>query len=470
MSANDDTIHSLIQSGRGDTLEWLPATASQDDIAAALAGMVNAQGGKILFGITPEAQITGVENCGALIDRTLKAALSLSPQLIIPFPRVIGVNGKEIVVVEVLRGMPHIYALNGRYLQRQGTDNIGLDPQALYRLIMERGDVSFETEPAVGATLDDLNWEKIALYIRKLHGQEDRDPQAILMQRGCLVQRGTTIHPTNAGVLLFGKDPQRFVRGADITAVRFAGEAMSDTFNRQDINGTLPDQIQRAETFLVDHMRKDIELKHTMARREQFEYPMEAARELVVNAVAHRDYSIRGDGIRLFMFKNRMDVTSPGKLPGPVTIANIKDERFSRNPVIVQVLSDMGYIERLGYGVDRVIELMKRHGLREPDFNETDSGFRVSLFNEMVSQPEPPAKTFTISVDVPLNPRQEAALEYLQHPENSRITNSELQRLFPDVHAETIRRDLADMVTKNLLTKMGQKRGSYYVLKEPVVS
>lgn len=469
MSADDDTIHSLIQSGRGDTLEWLPVSTSQGDIAATLAGMVNAQGGKILFGITPEAQIVGVQNCGALIDRTLKAALSLSPQLIIPFPRVIDVDSKEIVVVEVLRGMPHIYALDGRYLQRQGTNNIGLDPQALYRLIMERGDVSFETEPAVGATLDDLNWEKIALYIRRLHGQEYKDLKAILMQRGCLVQRGATIHPTNAGVLLFGKDPQRFVRGADITAVRFAGEAMGDTFNRQDINGTLPDQIQRAETFLVDHMRKDIELKHTMARREQYEYPMEAARELVVNAVAHRDYSIRGDGIRLFIFKNRMDVTSPGKLPGPVTIDNIKDERFSRNPVIVQVLSDMGYIERLGYGVDRVIELMKRHGLREPDFHETDSGFRASLFNEMVGQPEPPEKTFAISVDVPLNPRQEAALEYLQHPENSRITNSELQRLFPDVHAETIRRDLADMVTKNLLTKMGQKRGSYYVLKEPVV-
>ena len=135
---------------------------------------------------------------------------------------------------------------------------------------------------------------------------------------------------------------------------------MSDSFKREDIVGTIPDQIRRAEAFLIDHLRKEVSIGKTMERTETFEYPLEAARELVVNAAAHRDYSIAGDGIRLFIFRNRMEVTSPGGLPGPVTIDNIKDERFSRNPVIVQVLSDMGFIERLGYGVDRVIDLMHR--------------------------------------------------------------------------------------------------------------
>src|SRR5690606_15283024 len=107
---------------------------------------------------------------------------------------------------------------------------------------------------------------------------------------------------------------------------------------------------------------------------------------LVVNAAAHRDYSISGDTIRLFIFRNRMEVTSPGGLPGPVTIDNIKDERFSRNPVIVQVLSDMGFIERLGYGVDRVIDLMSEKHLRAPEFEETAGGFRVALYNDPVDE------------------------------------------------------------------------------------
>ena len=215
-----------------------------------------------------------------------------------------------------------------------------------------------------------------------------------------------------------------------------------------------------------------MQIKDKMAREERFEYPLEAARELVVNAVAHRDYHISGDGIRLFIFSNRMEIISPGSLPGPVTIDNIKDERFSRNPAIVQVLADMGYIERLGYGVDRVIELMGQQNLREPEFEEREGGFRVVLYNQgengtTEGDPSPQAGGFKgVFRGVEINPRQEAALIFLHKPDNSRITNSDLQTLCPDVHAETIRRDLADLVTKDILSKMGQKRGSYYVLKD----
>src|SRR5260221_2087080 len=201
-----------------------------------------------------------------------------------------------------------------------------------------------------------------------------------------------------------------------------------------------------------------------MERTEQLEYPMEAARELVVNAVSHRDYSIQGDGIRLFLFADRMEVTSPGCLPGPVTLDNIVDERFSRNSIIVQVLSDMGFIERLGYGVDRVIALMEDRGLPLPEFAETSGGFRVRLFNE----PERRAQAVLPGAftGFSLNPRQESALNYLMHGGYRRITNKDLQELFTDVHPETIRRDLADLVSKGLLVKLGQKRGSYYVLHE----
>jgi predicted HTH transcriptional regulator len=100
----------------------------------------------------------------------------------------------------------------------------------------------------------------------------------------------------------------------------------------------------------------------------------------VVNAVAHRDYSLRGDSIRLLMFSDRMEVYSPGRLPGHVTLDNLlKDERFSRNEVIVQVLSDLGFIERLGYGIDRMIAAMQEAGLPAPRFEETAAGFRVTL-------------------------------------------------------------------------------------------
>jgi len=444
-------------------------------------------GGTVILGMGAHGQPEGVTEAVPVLDRVLQAALSLTPALIIPLPRVGEIGGRRVVMAHVPAGMSHVYSLDGRYLTRESGHNVPLTPAALRRLLIERGEVTFEAEPAYDLTRDALDWERAQQYAASLG---ERDAEQVLIQRGCAVRLGDTVRPTHAGVLLFGRDPRRTLRGSEITAVRFAGMVMGDTFTRQDITGTLPDQIRRAETFLRDHLRKGVQLRDSMARTEQFEYPLEAVRELVVNAVSHRDYSIHGDGIRLYLFADRLEITSPGKLPGPVTIANIKDERFSRNPALVQVLADMGFIERLGYGVDRVLELTRQHGLREPIFTETDGGFKVTVFNtpaEAVSHNIPRQHTVletettgsaavlsaqpvvprlrALYRDVPLNPRQETVLDYLSDTANTRITNSELQRMHPDVHPETIRRDLSDLVSKEILAKMGEKRGSYYVVR-----
>jgi ATP-dependent DNA helicase RecG len=471
MNTTVDDIWQLIRAGRGQRVEWFAEDTPVETLAEALASLANAHGGSLLMGVHGTGSIVGCRNVNESVDNLLQAVLKIEPQLIVAMPQIIRISGKSVVLMQIPMGMPHVYALSGRYWQRQGTANLPLGPAELRRLIVERGEASFETEVVRAASQSDLDWDKVKAYAAALKGMSEHNAEQILLKRGCLVEHEGTLKPTHAGILLFGRDPQRFLRGADITAVRFAGESMSDTFSRQDISGTLPDQIKRAETFLVDHLRKNMQLGQTMARAEHFEYPMEAARELVVNAVAHRDYRINGDGIRLFVFSNRMEVTSPGGLPGPVTIANIKDERFSRNPAIVQVLSDLGYIERLGYGVDRVIDLMRMQRLQEPEFEETGGGFKVILRNAATEVPKiiptstKPALLFNgVYNGVEINPRQEAALTFLHENHSSRITNSDLQALCPDVHPETIRRDLADLVTKQILQKMGQKRGSYYVL------
>lgn len=470
MTTSGDDLYQLIKSGRSDRLDWLPENAALDSIASILTAMANSAGGTLVMGILgPAGAPTGVKDSDSAIDKVIQAALSIDPPLIIPMPKPLTMREKQVILCHVPPGMPHVYAYDGRYLIRHGIENAALKPRDLRRLILQRGEVSFEMEAARGTSMEDLDWEKVRAYITMLGGVRENEVEQALLRRGCLVDVEGRLRPTNAGILLFGKEPQRHIRGAEITAARFPGDTMSDSFQREDITGTLPDQLRRAEAFLVDHLRKDVSIGKKMARTEQYEYPLEAARELVVNAVAHRDYSITGDGIRLFIFRTRMDVISPGGLAGHVTIDNIKDERFSRNPVIVQVLADMGFIERLGYGVDRVIDLMHDHNLQAPEFEETAGGFRVRLHNQPDTVPaSDDAPRLQLEngkyLGKPINPRQEAALRYLIEGRNSRITNSELQALCPDVHPETIRRDLADLVNKSILIKMGQKRGSYYVL------
>lgn len=474
MSMTEQDIQKLISEGRKADVDWLPGRAPLEDIAPILVAMANTHGGIMLLGVAPRTdQIAGVDDVEVASERVLRATLAVSPPLIIPLPvkAVIGIY--TLLVINVPRGLPHVYSYDGRFLVRDGCTNRAMDARALRRMLIERGTVSFEEAVPHGATMDHLNWEKVQSYAAGLESLSNLDPEEVLLKRGCLVRQGDgSARPTNAGLLLFGNDPQQFIRGSDITAARFAGAEMGDTFTRQDLSGTLPEQLRRAQTFLADHLRKQVRIGENMAREEHYEYPMEAAREVLVNAVAHRDYSIQGDGVRLYIFADRMEVTSPGGLPGPVTVDNIADERFSRNPIIVQVLSDMGFIERLGYGVDRMIALMKQQSLPAPTFEETAGGVRVTLRNTKGAAIVTTAEKTSVTGfggryrGNEINPRQENALDYLINRANPRITNKDLQELCPDVHAETIRRDLADLVNKGLLIKMGQKRGSYYVLKK----
>jgi len=458
-----DDILALLQQGEGQEIELKTERASARTLAESLVALANASGGTVLVGVDPKSgRLLGLKDAEAARDKALQAGLLTEPPLIIPMPEVATLDDQTVLVITVPPGLPHVYSLRGKYLIRVGAQNKPLAPKKLRRLIIERGEVSFESLVSSGATLDDIDWDKAERYLASLEGLSAAVTEEALHNRGCLVREDGGYRPTNAGVLLFGVQPERFVKSSEIIVARYAGREMSDAFVREDIRGTLPDQIRRAEAFLVSNMKRGVRLV-SLEREEQVEYPTKAVREAIVNAVAHRDYSIRGDEIRVFMFSDRIEFYSPGRLPGHVTVDNIVQERFSRNEVIVQVLADMGFIEHLGYGIDRMIKLMRDYGLPAPRFQETAGGFRVTLYGHgegLVSEEEIDLSHWS---HLDLNERQEKALAYLL--EKERITNREYQELCPDVSSETIRRDLADLVNKNVLLKIGRKRATYYIFK-----
>ena len=453
---------SLDRAQQGEHVAFVRERARASSLAETLVAFANAGGGSLLIGLDPRSgKPTGLKDPESTVDRALQAALSTDPPLIIPVPQVTEHEGHPVLVVTVPPGLPHVYSYRGKYLVRDGTRNRPLDPRQLRRLMMERGAASFEALVPDGARLEDLDWEKAESYLAGLGPLPSDNPQEALLQRGCLVQRDGQFLPTYAGLLLFGREPQRWVRSSLILVVRYAGTTMGDTFVRDEIQGTLPEQIRRAEAFVLDNMRRGVRLLG-LERIEETEYPVEAIREAIVNAIAHRDYRIRGDEIRVLMFGDRIEFYSPGRLPGHITVENLVEERFSRNEIIVQVLSDMGFIERLGYGIDRMIRLMTGAGLPAPRFEETTAGFQVTLAGHGASLIGEHADTLRWR-QAGLNERQEQALAYLL--DTGRITNREYQQLCPDVSSETIRRDLADLVRKDLLLKIGEKRATYYIFK-----
>ena len=447
---------------QGEQVAFNRETATPARLAETLVAFANGGGGTLLVGLDPRSgKPQGLSNPDAVLDRALAAALATDPPLIIPLPVLAELEGQTVLSITVPPGLPHVYSYRGKYLVRDGTQNRPLNPRQLRRLMMERGTASFESLVPDGATLDDINWAEAERYLAELGGLSSDSREEALLKRGCLAQKEGGLLPTNAGLLLFGLDPQRWIRSSVILVVRYAGATMADSFIRQEIRGTLPEQIRHAEAFVVENMRRGMRLLG-LERVEETEYPVEAIREAIVNAVAHRDYQIRGDEIRVLMFSDRIEFYSPGRLPGHITVKNMVDERYSRSETIVQILSDMGFIERLGYGIDRMIRLMAKAGLSAPRFAETAAGFQVTLVGQGSALVSEHVDTLRWQ-HLGLNERQEKALGYLA--DKGRITNREYQQLCPEVSAETIRRDLADLVGKNLLLKIGEKRATYYIFK-----
>ncbi len=139
------------------------------------------------------------------------------------------------------------------------------------------------------------------------------------------------LRPTYAAVLLFGMHPQRWVPSASILAARFSGTTFGDRFVKQELSATLPAQLRQAEGFVRDNLRREVRMLG-LNSEQVLEYPAEAVRELLVNAVAHRDYNLQGDTIHLNIFADRLVVSSPGGLPGPVTLENLLEARSLATP------------------------------------------------------------------------------------------------------------------------------------------
>jgi ATP-dependent DNA helicase RecG len=405
---------------------------------------------------------SGLEDPQQAARALADAARLCNPPLVLPLPEEISLDdGRRVLVAAVPNGLPHVYDLDGRYLGRAGVQNRPLAAEALKQLLIERGQISYETLPARGATSANLDPEKVNRYLAVLRASFSGSHEEILRDRGCLLAQDGAWVPTNAGMLLFGRVPPRH---AQILLVRYAGRTPSDQFLRKEVHMTLPDAAPEAQMWLLANMRKGSRLAGS-GREDFTEYPEEAVREAVINAIAHRDYSVEGEFIRVTMFADRIEFYSPGRLPGHVTLDNIVEERYSRNPVIVQVLADLGMIERLGYGIDRMVRLMAEWSLPAPVFRETQAGFVATLFGpgDSIVVQKPARSDVELWARQGLNERQVAALRYLT--EHDSITNRDFRELCSDVTDETARRDLADLVDRNLILKVGDKRATYYILK-----
>ncbi|MEE8390654.1 MAG: ATP-binding protein [Anaerolineae bacterium] len=444
----------------GQMLAVMPEAEPQL-LAETLIAFANSDGGTILIGVDKSGQATG-QVYEDEIEGMLRTALhECRPPVVIRWHQAAAEDGLAFAIV-VTRS-PELHSLaDGRVLVRAGVENRPLSGDQIRQLAATKSSGDFESELAPGAQREDLDDDVIAEFIAKWkerqHREWSRPTDDLLLEMGALDGNG---RPTITGVLLFARNPQAFLPQSGLTFVKFVGTLpRSETGQpgygrREEIGGPLARIIQRTWEVVGEEMRIGAVVTG-LERQERTEYPVSAVREALVNAVAHRDYRLGGRRIEVRMFTDRMEIISPGGLPGYITVDNIVEEHFSRNPRIVASLYQWGYIEELGLGVDLMIEEMVRAGHPPPKFKDTPYSFTVTLYNVRERAPLP---TWTRT----MNERQAKALAYVQ--ERGRITNREYRNLCPDVSAETLRLDLVDLVDQGILLKIGAKKGTYYILK-----
>jgi ATP-dependent DNA helicase RecG len=444
----------------GQTVEYMP-DLDIDRLAETLIAFANSDGGTVLIGVDERGRIND-----SLIDEEVEDALRMALAQCRPGVRTqwqhTETRDGEAVAILVPRSTDLHSLQDGRVLVRTGMENRPLVGDAISQLAATKSSDDAEAESVPGSKFDDLDPEMIAEYRTKREERQHRpvagNDTSLLTGIGALTEAGI---PTVTGLLLFGREPQLFLPQSSLIVVRFAGSeprgpgGLPGYSRREEITGPLPRLIEAAWQVVWEEMRVAAVVKG-LVREEKSEYPSFAVREALVNAVCHRDYRLAGRRIEIRMFDDRMEVISPGGLPGYITVDNIVEEHFSRNPRLVHGLFQWGFIEELGLGVDRMIEDMVHAGHPPPEFRDAPYAFTVTLKNTRVRRAIP-------SWESSMNERQLAALSHIQ--EEGRITNRVYRELCPDVSAETLRLDLADLVERGILLKIGAKRGTYYILK-----
>lgn len=379
---NKNELLELISQGENSALEFKEAEVKADSLSNEIIAFANTYGGTILIGVNDLGKITGLKSAFNYEEWLMNIARNnIIPATNISYQEAV-LEGKKIAIIHVEKGKDRPYqTLKGKYLVRIGSTNRQASQNELMRLFQEAGFFHYDLNPVENTSLKDLDLTKIDNYFSPYSidfVKEEQKQQISLLQNTDILTSENKL--TVTGLLVFGINPQRYLHNASISFAHFAGNQISDKLiDKQIIDGTLANQIDRAFAIIKNNIQKNSIIKNSKRQDTNSTYGDIVFRELITNACVHRNYSILGSAIRIFMFDNRIEFISPGRLPNTVTIEKLKaGVSFSINPVIVKFMENMRYIDKIGRGLPMVYnEAIKNN--KKIEFKEIGEEFKVIL-------------------------------------------------------------------------------------------
>lgn len=432
--------------------QWLERTSARTDarhLGNLMVGFANGEGGLIVIGIR-DGRIEGVAGAGKRMNEWRQAALDFTePPVRHKFELIECTNADgqpdHIVVIEVESSERAHENNRGETYFRVGDENRRLGALEAQELRYDKGDSTFDGTAVADADLSDLDPALIDRYLRRVGARASAE--VVLPARGLAAERDGLPRPTVAGLLVFGRAPQTAFPEASLRLLRYRGSSR-ETGTRGNVTrdrrleGPIVAQIDAARQLLRRWLPPAIRLEREGRFVRSTLIPQFVWLEAIVNAVTHRSYSIGGDHVRVELFDDRLEVESPGRLPGLVRLDNIRSTRFARNPRVARALSDLGYGRELGEGVNRMFEEMSRAGLPDPVYTQGPASVRVILLADPIAR----------HILDRLPPGSERFVEYLSRSE--RVTTTQAVELLR-ASRPTVLRYLRDLAEQGLIEHVG---------------
>jgi ATP-dependent DNA helicase RecG len=446
--------------GPGARLAYLPHL-DPDALAATAVALANTDGGAVVIGLDDGGAYAGPPD-GAEVERALRlAADRCDPVIAFGRPEPLETPYGPAIAVRVPRST-HVHALHdGQVLVRSAFGNRVLGGGEIRSLLTQRANGDFDAEVVPGARISDLDPELLAEFVmarrRRVGGHSGEIP---LIEIGAVTP---DYRVTVAGMLLFGRDPQHWLPHSEARFARFAGQkapgenGTSSAFERA-LGGTAVQLIEGLWGLVREQMRSHA----PGADPRQADYPTDAVREVLVNAICHRDYRLRGDSIAVRMFANRLEIASPGGLPGFMTTAeHLVTHRYCRNPLLSRGLWQWGYGAGTGQGLRRLFDRMSEASHRPVEIDVQPYRVTVRLYNACETcGDDGPGGSGIASAG--LNERQRVALAYAR--DHGSLTVHEFRTLCANVSPDVLQHDLADLVRRGHLRRIGSRASAYYIL------
>jgi ATP-dependent DNA helicase RecG len=324
----------------------------------------------------------------------------------------------------------------------------------------------FDQTPVTGTDLKDLDLQEVERHLdyairTNRYAGEARDVLEFLVEQRAAVKDGLGIKPTIAGLLVFGRWPQRYLPHATVTLAHYRGNEINsgDVIHIHEYTGNVPQQIDRVIAYLSESMKHGYALEGGAQRQEKPQYPVLALRELTVNAVAHRDYTIEESAVRVTMFRNQIEWTSPGRLPEGVTIETILEHQFARNKNLLRLLYQRSYVEKIGQGLDTVFDECRKLELDVPTMRETGAAFIIRIQgHELLGASQARLKLTDVQLQIVTLLKKQGSM-------NAQEITDALRDDFKQPRSlRTVQVDLKTLVDAGIVDRLGQTRASTYIL------